>query len=161
MSESKKVLPTPMHLLHALSLVALTHLERVCTKALGEAEAIADKLDKECERAQKKLLKSRLHLQDAAFDGKTGVQTRSRKRIEELEEKIISLKKRRAHALQYLANLKRDREESLILAEGVRAVREATGKALSMRQSERASPSVTAAAGKSAANRTRKQPQTR
>ena len=156
MSESKKVLPTPMHLLHALSLVVLVQLERACSKALVESEAFADKLDKECERAQKKLFKSLLHMQDAAVDGKTSVQARLRKRVEALEEKLISLKKRRAHTLQCLANLKRDSEESLVLAEGVRAVLEAAGKALSMRKRRLASPSATAAAGKAAANRARK-----
>lgn len=155
MSERKKVLPTPMHLLHALSLGVVAHLESACGKALAETEAIAGKLDKECERAQKKLLRSRLHLQDAAVDGKARTQARARKRVDELEERLFSLKARRAQTLQYLANLKRDSEESLLLAEGVKAVREAAGKALSMRQTRRASPRATAA-GKAAANRARK-----
>jgi len=157
MSERKKVLPTPIHLLHALSLDVVARLERACSKAIAETESMAGKLDKECEKVQEKLLSSRQHLQEATVKGKNRSRARSHQRVDELEQRLYSLKERRAQTWQQLASLKRDTEESLSLLEGVRAVREAAGKILSRRQSRRSAPRVTVAGN--SANRLRQQSQ--
>ena len=131
-----KLLATPLHLLDELSLGLIARMESVCCSAIAEAESIAGKQDKVCAQTQKKLLKARLNLQAAVMAGKTGVQTRARKRVVELEEKLFLLKERRAKALQQLGDLRRDTEQSMIMAEGVKDVREAARKALSRRKSK-------------------------
>lgn len=152
MQARKKIVTTPLQLLHELALGVVAHLERACSKALAEAESVAGKLDDQCDKAQLRLFMKRLELQDAVSDGKTRQQARLRKRVDELEERFYSLRDRRAEALQYIASLKHDTEESMTLAEGVREVREAADQALSRRQTRRVSARNTAA-GKLAANR--------
>jgi len=152
MQAKKKIVTTPLQLLHELALGVVAHLERACSKALAEAESVAGKLDDQCDKAQLRLFMKRLELQDAVSDGKTRQQARLRKRVDELEERFYSLRDRREEALQYIASLKHDTEESMTLAEGVREVREAADQALSRRQTRRVSARNTAA-GKLAANR--------
>lgn len=156
MPEKKKIVTSPLQLLHELALGVLAHLESACSKALAEAESVADKLDDECDKAQLSLLMKRLELHDAVTDGKVKLHARLRKRVHELEERLHSLKDRRAQALQYVVSLKHDTEESMTLAEGLRQVREAADLALSQRQTSRVSTRNTAA-GKLATNRSRQQ----
>ena len=134
MQTRKKVLPSPLHLLHELSLGVVEHLESACCKAIAAAETIAGKQDKACMQAQRKLLQARLNLQSVVITGKTRVQARSRKRVAELEEKLFSLKEQRAETLQNLAALRRDAEQSILMAEGVVQVREAARQALRQRK---------------------------
>ena len=152
MQTRKKIVTTPLQLLHELALGVVAHLERACSKALAEAESVAAKLDDQCDKAQLRLFMKRLELQDAVSDGKTRQQARLRQRVDELEERFYSLRDRREEALQYIASLKHDSEESMTLAEGVREVREAADQALSRRQTRRVSARTTAS-GKLAENR--------
>ena len=71
MSSKKKSLPTPLHLLQELSGGLVSHLENACAKAMAEAEKLLGKLEKERGKAQEKLHKNRVKLQDAAAEGKS------------------------------------------------------------------------------------------
>lgn len=142
MPKTKKPGATSLHLLDKLSQSIVARLETVCSKAIARAESSACKQAKACEQTQKKLLTARLNLQKASMLGKAGLQTRSRKRVEELEEQLVSLKEHQAKTLQYLASLKLDTEESMLLAVGVREVGEAARKALSMREAKQNAPKL-------------------
>lgn len=129
-----KLLATPLHLLDELSLSLVTRLENACCSAIAEAESVVGKQDKACVQTQKKLLRARLNLQAAVMAGKTRGQSRTRQRVAELEEKLFSLKEQRAKALQHLAELRRDTEQSMDMADGVRQVREAARQAVRKRK---------------------------
>jgi chorismate mutase len=131
---TRKRLPTPLHLLDELCAALVLRLERICTDAIAAAESIAAEHEKNCQQTQKKLLKACLKLQSAAMAGKSGAQSRSRKQIAELEDKLIFLKARRAEFLNYIASLRRDTEQCMMLAEDVKAVGQAAREALYMRK---------------------------
>jgi len=129
MSASKKPVSTPLHLLHQLSGSLLEHLESACSQALADAEKLLAKLEKQRGKAQEKLHKSRLKLQDAAVAGKNKAQNKAKGAVGELETLLDSLKDRQSQTRLYIVQLKRDAQESLKLATGVGRVREAAGKA--------------------------------
>lgn len=133
MSANKKPVNTPLHLLQQLSGSLLEHLENACSQALADAEKLLAKLEKQRGKAQEKLHKSRLKLQDAAAAGKAKAQDKAKNAVGELEKVLNSLKDHQTETRAYIAQLKRDAQESLKLAQGVGKVREAAAKALSTR----------------------------
>ena len=145
MSSKKKSLPTPLHLLQELSGGLVAHLENACARAMAEAEAILAKLEKERNKAQEKLHKNRIKMQDAATAGKSKAQAKARKSIAELEDLLDALMDRQAQTLQYISDLKRDAQESMNLAEGVNKVRDAVSNALNMRNAKPVAEAKTAA----------------
>nr|WP_279538612.1 AlgP family protein [Pseudomonas brassicae] len=125
MSASKKPVSTPLHLLQQLSGSLLEHLESACSQALADAEKLLAKLEKQRGKAQEKLHKSRLKLQDAAAAGKAKAQGKAKGAVGELETLLDSLKDRQSQTRLYIVQLKRDAQDSLKLAQGVGKVREA------------------------------------
>ena len=138
MSASKKPVSTPLHLLHQLSGSLLEHLESACSQALADAEKLLAKLEKQRGKAQEKLHKSRLKLQDAAVAGKNKAQNKAKGAVGELETLLDSLKDRQSQTRLYIVQLKRDAQESLKLAQGVGKVQEAASKALTSRSAKAA-----------------------
>ena len=128
MSANKKPVNTPLHLLQQLSGSLLEHLENACSQALADAEKLLAKLEKQRGKAQEKLHKSRLKLQDAAAAGKAKAQDKAKSAVGELEKLLNSLKDHQTETRTYIAQLKRDAQESLKLAQGVGKVREAAAK---------------------------------
>ena len=123
-TNNKKSVSTPLHLLQQLSHSLLEHLEKACTQALVDAEELLTKLEKQRVKAQEKLHDARSKLQDAAKAGKAKAQEKAKAAAAELEELLAALKTRQAETRSYIAQLKRDAQESLKLAQGVaRSVR--------------------------------------
>jgi len=142
MSAKKKSVTTPLHLLHQLSASLLEHLENACSQALIDAEKLLAKLEKQRGKAQEKLHKARSKLQDAAVAGKAKAQAKAKDAVAELEELLDALKARQSETRGYIAQLKRDAQESLKLAQGVGKVKEAAGKALDARETKAAVPAA-------------------
>src|SRR5574343_353574 len=140
MSAKKKSVSTPLHLLHQLTGSLLEHLENACSQALVDAEKLLAKLEKQRGKAQEKLHKARGKLQDAAVAGKAKAQAKAKDAVAELEELLDTLKNRQSETRTYIAQLKRDAQESLKLAQGVGKVKEATSKALDAREAKAAAP---------------------
>jgi chromosome segregation ATPase len=157
MSANKKPVTTPLHLLQQLSHSLIEHLETACKQALVDSEKLHAKLEKQRAKAQDKLHKARTKLQEAGKSGKAKAQAKAKAGIAELEEVLETLKGRQAETRAYIANLKRDVQESLKLAQGVSKVKEAVGKSLATRKPVAAAkpvaakPVVKAAAAKPAA----------
>ena len=79
-------------------------------------------------------IKARAKLDEAGSTGKTKAQTKARSRLDELEESLALLQSRQSETLTYLADLKRDAEQSLKLAQGIRKVADDADKALRAQQ---------------------------
>ena len=128
MSAKKNPVSTPLHLLQHLSHSLLEHLENACSEALVDAEKMLAKLEKQRGKGQDLLHKARTKLQDAAVAGKAKAQAKAKDAIEELESLLDGLQERQAETRTYIAQLKRDAQESLKLAQGVGKVKEAAAK---------------------------------
>ena len=133
MSAKKNPVSTPLHLLQHLSHSLLEHLENACSEALVDAEKMLAKLEKQRGKGQDLLHKARTKLQDAAVAGKAKAQAKAKDAIEELESLLDGLQERQAETRTYIAQLKRDAQESLKLAQGVGKVKDAAAKALDLR----------------------------
>ena len=131
MPAKKKSVTTPLHLLQQLSLSLIDHLDQACTRAIKDAESTLAKLQKQRGKAQDKLTKVRAKLDDAGNAGKAKAQVKARSRLGELEESLALLQSRQSETLTYLADLKRDAEQSLKLAQGIRKVADDADKASS------------------------------
>jgi hypothetical protein len=140
MSAKKNPVSTPLHLLQHLSQSLLEHLENACSEALVDAEKMLAKLEKQRGKGQDLLHKARTKLQDAAVAGKAKAQAKAKDAIEELESLLDGLQERQAETRTYIAQLKRDAQESLKLAQGVGKVKEAAAKALDVRAAKSAAP---------------------
>ena len=127
MPAKKKSVTTPLHLLQQLSHSLIEHLDKACSQAIKDAEGALAKLQKQRGKAQDKLTKARAKLDEAGSTGKPKAQTKARTRLGELEESLTLLQTRQSETLNYLAELKRDAEHSLKLAQGVGKVKEAAG----------------------------------
>ncbi|MGK9065943.1 AlgP family protein [Stutzerimonas chloritidismutans] len=135
MPAKKQSVDTPLHLLQQLSRSLVEHLQKACGSAQREAEVLLAKLEKQRGKTQEKLVKARAKLDDAGSAGKAKAQTRARSRISELDDMLALLQSRQSETLNYLAELKRDAEQALKLAEGVTQVQQAAAKALEARKS--------------------------
>jgi len=129
MPAKKKSVTTPLHLLQQLSLSLIDHLDQACARAIKDAESTLAKLQKQRGKAQDKLTKVRAKLDDAGNAGKAKAQVKARSRLGELEESLALLQSRQSETLTYLADLKRDAEQSLKLAQGIRKVADDADKA--------------------------------
>jgi hypothetical protein len=138
MSAKKNVVSTPLHLLQNLSHSLLEHLETACTGALVDAEKLLAKLEKQRGKGQDLLHTARVKLQDAAVAGKVKSQAKSKVLIADLEALLDGLQERQAETRAYIAELKRDAQESLKLAQGIGKVKEAVTKVLSARSTKAA-----------------------
>jgi hypothetical protein len=136
MSAKKNVITTPLHLLQNLSRSLLEHLETACTGALIDAEKLLAKLEKQRGKGQDLLHTARVKLQDAAVAGKAKSQAKSKVLIADLEALLDGLQERQAETRAYIAELKRDAQESLKLAQGIGKVKEAVTKVLSARSAK-------------------------
>ncbi len=96
----------------------MEHLEKACGAAQKEAEALLAKLEKQRGKTQEKLVRARAKLDEAGNAGKAKAQARARSRIAELDDMFAVLQARQSETLNYLAELKRDAEQSLKLAQG-------------------------------------------
>ncbi len=148
MSAKKNPVSTPLHLLQHLSHSLLEHLENACSEALVDAEKMLAKLEKQRGKGQDLLHKARTKLQDAAVAGKAKAQAKAKDAIEELESLLDGLQERQAETRTYIAQLKRDAQESLKLAQGVGKVKEAAAKALDLRAAKSAAPAAKVAVKK-------------
>lgn len=144
MSAKKNVITTPLHLLQNLSHSLLEHLETACTGALIDAEKLLAKLEKQRGKGQDLLHTARVKLQDAAVAGKAKSQAKSKVLIADLEALLDGLQERQAETRAYIAELKRDAQESLKLAQGIGKVKEAASKALIAREAKAAKPAAKA-----------------
>jgi hypothetical protein len=138
MSAKKNVITTPLHLLQNLSHSLLEHLENACSGALIDAEKLLAKLEKQRGKGQDLLHTARVKLQDAAVAGKAKSQAKSKVLIADLEALLDGLQERQAETRAYIAELKRDAQESLKLAQGIGKVKEAVTKVLSARSTKAA-----------------------
>ncbi|MBX9915283.1 MAG: AlgP family protein [Pseudomonadaceae bacterium] len=138
MSAKKNVVSTPLHLLQNLSHSLLEHLETACTGALVDAEKLLAKLEKQRGKGQDLLHTARVKLQDAAVAGKAKSQAKSKVLIADLEALLDGLQERQAETRAYIAELKRDAQESMKLAQGIDKVKEAVTKVLSARSAKAA-----------------------
>jgi hypothetical protein len=138
MSAKKNVITTPLHLLQNLSHSLLEHLETACAGALIDAEKLLAKLEKQRGKGQDLLHTARVKLQDAAVAGKAKSQAKSKVLIADLEALLDGLQERQAETRAYIAELKRDAQESLKLAQGIGKVKEAVTKVLSARSNQAA-----------------------
>jgi hypothetical protein len=136
MSAKKNVITTPLHLLQTLSHSLLEHLESACAGALIDAEKLLAKLEKQRGKGQDLLYTARVKLQDAAVAGKAKSQAKSKVLIADLEALLDGLQERQAETRAYIAELKRDAQESLKLAQGIGKVKEAVSKVLSARSAK-------------------------
>ncbi|MFZ3185034.1 MAG: AlgP family protein [Pseudomonas sp.] len=146
MSAKKNAVTTPLHLLQNLSHSLLEHLENACTGALIDAEKLLAKLEKQRGKGQDLLHTARVKLQDAAIAGKAKSQAKSKLVIADLEALLDGLQERQAETRAYIAELKRDAQESLKLAQGIGKVKEAVTKVLSARSAKTAAVAVKPAA---------------
>jgi len=147
MPAKKKSVTTPLHLLQQLSHSLIEHLDKACSQAIKDAEGALAKLQKQRGKAQDKLTKARAKLDEAGSTGKPKAQTKARARLGELEESLTLLQTRQSETLNYLAELKRDAEHSLKLAQGIRQVADAADQALQGRQ-QPAKPAAARPAGR-------------
>jgi hypothetical protein len=138
MSAKKNSVTTPLHLLQNLSHSLLEHLESACTGALIDAEKLLAKLEKQRGKGQDLLHTARVKLQDAAVAGKAKSQAKSKMVIADLEALLDGLQERQAETRAYIAELKRDAQESLKLAQGIGKVKEAVTKVLTARSAKAA-----------------------
>ena len=146
MSAKKNVITTPLHLLQNLSHSLLEHLETACAGALIDAEKLLAKLEKQRGKGQDLLHTARVKLQDAAVAGKAKSQAKSKVLIADLEALLDGLQERQAETRAYIAELKRDAQESLKLAQGIGKVKEAVTKVLVARSTKAAKPAAKAPA---------------
>ena len=133
MPAKKKSVYHPLHLLQQLSHSLIEHLDKACSQAIRTPRARSP-LQKQRGKAQDKLTKARAKLDEAGSTGKPKAQTKARARLGELEESLTLLQTRQSETLNYLAELKRDAEHSLKLAQGIRQVADAADQALQGRQ---------------------------
>jgi hypothetical protein len=126
MSAKKNTVTTPLHLLQNLSHSLLEHLENACTGALVDAEKLLAKLEKQRGKGQDLLHR-------AAVAGKVKAQVKARDLISDLEGLLDGLQERQTETRAYIAQLKRDAQESLKLAQGIGKVKEAVTKVLDAR----------------------------
>src|SRR5690606_11502297 len=124
---------------------------KACAQAAVDAEKLLTKLEKQRGKSQEKLHAARTKLQDAVKAGKAKAQAKAKASISELEELLETLKHRQAETRTYIAQLKRDSQESLKLAQGVGKVREAASKALTSREARLAAVKPAAKAATRAA----------
>lgn len=136
MSTKKNAVTTPLHLLQNLSHSLLEHLENACTGALIDAEKLLAKLEKQRGKGQDLLHTARVKLQDASVAGKAKSQAKSKLLIADLEALLDGLQERQAETRAYIAQLKRDAQESLKLAQGIGKVKEAVTKVLTARSAK-------------------------
>ncbi|MBX9754142.1 MAG: AlgP family protein [Pseudomonadaceae bacterium] len=146
MSAKKNAVTTPLHLLQNLSHSLLEHLENACTGALVDAEKLLAKLEKQRGKGQDLLHTARVKLQDAAVAGKAKSQAKSKLVIADLEALLDGLQERQAETRAYIAELKRDAQESLKLAQGIGKVKEAVSKVLNARLAKTAAVAIKPAA---------------
>jgi hypothetical protein len=133
MSAKKNTVTTPLHLLQNLSHSLLEHLENACTGALVDAEKLLAKLEKQRGKGQDLLHRARAKLQDSAVAGKVKAQVKAKDLISDLEGLLDGLQERQTETRAYIAQLKRDAQESLKLAQGIGKVKEAVTKVLDAR----------------------------
>ena len=133
MPAKKKAVTTPLHLLQQLSNSLVVHLEKACTDAQKDAEILLAKLEKQRGKTQEKLIRARARLDDAGNAGKSKSQTKARSKLAELDDMFALLQSRQSETLSYLADLKRDAEQALTLAQGVTQVEQAAAEALASR----------------------------
>ncbi|HCC60458.1 MAG TPA: transcriptional regulator [Pseudomonas sp.] len=155
MPAKKNAVTTPLHLLQQLSKSLVVHLEKACTDAQKDAEILLAKLEKQRGKTQEKLIKARAKLDEAGNAGKSKAQSKARARLAELDDMLALLQARQSETLSYLADLKRDAEQSLSLARGVTQVEEAAAQALASRS--KASPARSATTQRKAAPATTRQ----
>ena len=143
MPAKKKTVSSPLHLLLQLSRSLVEHLEKACTDARKEAHGLLAKLEKQRGKTRDKLVRARAKLDEAGAAGKAKTQGKARARIDELEEALALLDVRQRETLAYLADLDRDTQQSLKLAEGIRQVEEAAAQAVAtpVKTASRAAPS--------------------
>lgn len=149
MPAKKNAVTTPLHLLQQLSKSLVVHLEKACTDAQKDAELLLAKLEKQRGRTQEKLIKARAKLDEAGNAGKSKAQSKARSKLAELDDMLALLQARQSETLSYLADLRRDAEQSLNLAQGVTQVEKAAAQALASRS--KASPSRSASVQRKAA----------
>lgn len=149
MPAKKKSVTTPLHLLEQLSRSLVEHLQKACDEAQKEPELLLAKLEKQRGKIQDKLVKARAKLDEAGNAGKAKAQAKARSKLAELDDMLALLQARQSETLTYLAELKRDTEKSLTLAQGVTKVGQAAAQALVARD-KAAAPSAKAPARSSA-----------
>ncbi|MHB0766417.1 AlgP family protein [Stutzerimonas sp. NM35] len=133
MPAKKKSVTTPLHLLEQLSRSLVEHLQKACDDAQKEPELLLAKLEKQRGKVQEKLVKTRARLDEAGNAGKSKAQAKARSKLAELDDMLALLQARQNETLSYLAELKRDAEKSLTLAQGVTKVGQAAVQALAAR----------------------------
>lgn len=149
MPAKKKSVTTPLHLLEQLTRSLVEHLQKACDEAQKEPELLLAKLEKQRGKIQEKRVKARAKLDEAGNAGKTKAQAKARSKLAELDDMLALLQARQSETLTYLAELKRDAEKSLTLAQGVTKVGQAAAQALVARD-KAAAPSAKAPARSSA-----------
>lgn len=133
MPAKKNPVSTPLHLLQQLSHSLVVHLQKACSEAQRDAEILLAQLEKQRGKTQEKIVKARAKLDDAGNAGKSKAQTKARAKLAELDDVLAVLQARQSETLSYLAELKRDAERSLKLAQGVTQVEKAAAQALASR----------------------------
>lgn len=128
MPAKKKTVSSPLHLLQQLSRSLVEHLEKACADAQKETHGLLAKLEKQRGKTRDKLVRARAKLDEAGAAGKSKTQGKARARIDELDEALALLDVRQRETLAYLADLERDTQQSLKLAEGIRRVEEAAAQ---------------------------------
>lgn len=146
MPAKKKSVTTPLHLLEQLSHSLVEHLQKACADAQKEPEQLLAKLEKQRGKTQEKLVKARARLDEAGNAGKSKAQAKARSKLAELDDMLALLQARQSETLSYLADLKRDAEKSLTLAQGVTKVGQAAAQALAARDKVSASTKAPARA---------------
>ena len=144
MPAKKPSVTTPLHLLQQLSNSLVDHLQKACSEAQQDAEMLLAKLEKQRGRTQEKIIKARAKLDEAGNAGKSKSQTKARSRLAELDDMLAVLQARQSETLSYLAELKRDAEQSMQLAQGISKVEQAAVQALAARAKTTASRTTTA-----------------
>ncbi|WP_301358231.1 AlgP family protein [Stutzerimonas nitrititolerans] len=153
MPAKKKTVSSPLHLLQQLSRSLVEHLEKACADAQKETHGLLAKLEKQRGKTRDKLVRARAKLDEAGAAGKSKAQGKARARIDELDEALALLDVRQRETLAYLADLERDTQQSLKLAEGIRRVEEAAAQAV-------AAPAKSASAAAPSRSRQRSTPKT-
>lgn len=153
MPAKKKTVSSPLHLLQQLSRSLVEHLEKACADAQKETHGLLAKLEKQRGKTRDKLVRARAKLDEAGAAGKSKAQGKARTRIDELDEALALLDVRQRETLAYLADLERDTQQSLKLAEGIRRVEEAAAQTV-------AAPAKSASAAAPSRSRQRSTPKT-
>lgn len=133
MPAKNKSVTTPLHLLEQLSYSLVEHLQKACEDAQKEPELLLAKLEKQRTKTQEKLVKARAKLDEVGAAGKAKAQAKVRSKLAELDDMLALLQARQSETLSYLAELKRDAEKSLTLAQGVTKVGQAAAQAVAAR----------------------------